>query len=163
MCGRLRLNSSARKQVTIPSEIAFALIPFLLSMGAVYVAGRASNGTMPLSSINTMLVSYALPFALFLYTAKMQCTSLAGHALLILVLVAVMLVPYFVSLSMSRYAFRTNLAHAPVRAVTIGMPNFAAVGLPMLRAVNCPDSDLTVAIAVTTAAVLMSPCGARAA
>lgn len=139
------------------SEIAFALVPFLFSMGAGYAAGKAKQGAMPLSSINTMLVDYALPFALFLYTAKMQRASLSEHMVLIVVLVAVMLLPYFASLLISRYVFKSDLAHAAVRAVTIGMPNFASVGLPLLRAVYGPDSDLTVAIAVTTAAVVMSP------
>jgi malonate transporter len=87
----------------------------------------------------------------------MQRTSLAQHAVLIAVLVGVMLVPYFASLLVSRVVFKSDLAHAAVRAVTIGMPNFASVGLPLLRAVYGPESDLTVAIAVTTAAVVMSP------
>lgn len=139
------------------SEIASALIPFLFSMGAGYFAGRIKKGAMPLSSINTMLVDYALPFALFLYTAKMQRASLAQHAVLIAVLVGVMLVPYFASLLVSRFVFKSDPATAAVRAVTIGMPNFASVGLPLLRAVYGPESDLTVAIAVTTAAVVMSP------
>jgi malonate transporter and related proteins len=139
------------------SEIASALIPFLFSMGAGYFAGRIKKGALPLSSINTMLVDYALPFALFLYTAKMQRASLAQHAVLIAVLVGVMLVPYFASLLVSRVVFKSDLAHAAVRAVTIGMPNFASVGLPLLRAVYGPESDLTVAIAVTAGAVVMSP------
>lgn len=139
------------------SEIAYALVPFLFSMGAGYVAGRTSKGAMPLSSINTMLVDYALPFALFLYTAKMQRASLSAHLVLILVLVVVMLIPYFASLLLSRFVFRTQLSQAAVRAVTIGMPNFASVGLPLLRAVYGEQSDLTVAIAVTTASLVMSP------
>ncbi|ANB76173.1 AEC family transporter [Paraburkholderia phytofirmans] len=139
------------------SEIASALIPFLFSMGAGYFAGRIKQGALPLSSINTMLVDYALPFALFLYTAKMQRASLAQHAVLIAVLIGVMLVPYFASLLVSRAVFKSDLAHAAVRAVTIGMPNFASVGLPLLRAVYGPESDLTVAIAVTAGAVVMSP------
>ena len=139
------------------SELAYALVPVFFSIGAGYIAGKAKNGAMPLSSINTMLIDYALPFALFLYTAKMQRGSLADHLSLIVVLIAVMLVPYVGSLLMSRFVFRSDLAHAAVRAVTIGMPNFASVGLPLLRAVYGPDSDLSVAIAVTTAAVVMSP------
>jgi malonate transporter len=139
------------------SRIASALIPFLFSMGAGYFAGRVKQGAMPLSSINTMLVDYALPFALFLYTARMQRASLAQHTVLIAVLVGVMLAPYFASLLASRFVFKSDPATAAVRAVTIGMPNFASVGLPLLRAVYGPQSDLTVAIAVTTAAVVMSP------
>lgn len=138
-------------------EIAFALVPFLFSMGAGYLAGRLSTTPMPLVAINTMLVHYALPFALFVYTARMQRASLSAHLALIVVLTIVMIVPYAISLLLSRYVFRSDLAQAAVKAVTIGMPNFASVGLPLLRAVYGEGADLTVAIAVTMGAVVMSP------
>src|SRR5579864_2507153 len=152
-----RFVRPAHRVTIMTSEIASALIPFLFSMVAVSFEERIKKGALPLSSINTMLVDYALPFALFLYTAKMQRASLAQHAVLIAVLVGVMLAPYFASLLVSRVVFKSDLAHAAVRAVTIGMPNFASVGLPLLRAVYGPESDLTVAIAVTAGAVVMSP------
>jgi malonate transporter len=138
-------------------QIASALIPFFFSMGAGFFAGKVNPGRMPLSSINTMLVDYALPFALFLYTARIEPADLASHATLIAVLVVVMLAPYFISLALSRLWFRVDLGRAAVRSVTIGMPNFAAVGLPLLHAVFGDDSRLTVALAITTASVVMSP------
>jgi malonate transporter len=112
---------------------------------------------MALASINTMLVDYALPFALFIYTAKMQRSSFSSNILLVVVLVVVMLLPYFLSLLLSRFFFQVDLPHAAVRAVTVGMPNFAAIGLPLLHAVYGEQSDLTVAVAITTASVVMSP------
>ncbi|MFM0306400.1 AEC family transporter [Paraburkholderia sp. RL17-383-BIF-A] len=140
-------------------ETAYALVPFFFSMATGYLAGKLARGSMPLSSINTMLVDYALPFALFLYTAKMQRTSLDSHLVLILLLIAVMLVPYVASLALSRFLFKVAPSNAAVRAVTIGMPNFAAVGLPLLHSVYGEASDLTVALAITTASVVMSPAG----
>jgi malonate transporter len=125
-------------------EITYALLPFFFSMGAGYFAGKVNKGKLALASINTMLVDFALPFALFVYTAKMQRTSLASHIELALVLVIVMLAPYFLSLLFSR-------------AVTVGMPNFAAIGLPLLHAVYGEQSDLTVALAITIASIVMSP------
>ena len=138
------------------SRIASELIPFLFSMGAGYFAGRVKQGAMPLSSINTMLVDYALPFALFLYTARMQRASLAQHGVLIAVLVGVMLVPYFASLLVSRFVFKSDPATAAVRAVTIGMPNFASVGLPLLRAVYGPESDLTAGLALFSTGLVLA-------
>ena len=140
-------------------EISYALVPFFFSMATGYLAGKLARGAMPLSSINTMLVEYALPFALFLYTAKMQRASLGSHLVLIFLLVVVMLVPYFLSLALSRFVFRATPSNAAIRAVTIGMPNFAAVGLPLLHSVYGDDSNLTVALAITTASVVMSPAG----
>lgn len=138
-------------------EISYALIPFFFSMGAGFFAGKVNKGKMALASINTMLVDYALPFALFVYTAKMQRESFSSHILMLLVLVVVMLVPYFLSLLFSRFAFHVDLSHAAVRAVTVGMPNFAAIGLPLLHSVYGQQSDLTVALAITIASVVMSP------
>ncbi|OXC72725.1 AEC family transporter [Caballeronia sordidicola] len=140
-------------------EISYALVPFFFSMATGYLAGKLARGAMPLSSINTMLVDYALPFALLLYTAKMQRASLSSHLMLILLLVVVMLAPYFVSLALSRFIFNAAPSDAAVRAVTVGMPNFAAVGLPLLHSVYGDDSDLTVALAITIASVVMSPAG----
>jgi malonate transporter len=79
---------------------------------------------------------------------------------LIAVLVVVMLVPYVASL-LSRFVFCSDLSCAAVKAVTIGMPNFASVGLPLLRAVYGPDADLAVAITVTTAAGQALPYRSR--
>ena len=138
-------------------EISYALVPFFFSMGVGYFAGKVSQGKMALASINTMLVDYALPFALFVYMAKMQRASFSSHILLMVVLVVVMLAPYFLSLLFSCFFFYVDLPHAAVRAVTVGMPNFAAIGLPLLHAVYGEQSDLTVALAITTASVVMSP------
>ncbi|NYH27197.1 AEC family transporter [Paraburkholderia bryophila] len=140
-------------------EISYALVPFFFSMAMGYLAGKLARGAMPLSAINSMLVDYALPFALFLYTAKMQRASLGSHLMLILLLIAVMLVPYFASLALSRFVFNVAPSNAAVRAVTIGMPNFAAIGLPLLHSVYGDESNLTVALAITTASVVMSPAG----
>jgi malonate transporter len=78
-------------------QIASALIPFFVSMGAGFFADKVNLGRMPLSSINTMLVDYALPFSLFLYTSKIKAAELASHATLVAVLVVVMLMPYLIS------------------------------------------------------------------
>jgi len=138
-------------------EIANALVPFFFSMTMGFLAGKVKHGKLPVVSINTMLVDYALPFALFVYTANMKRESFASHLLPILVLAIVMLAPYFASLALSKYAFGVERRLAAVRSVTIGMPNFAAVGLPLLHAVYGEESTLTVALAITTASVVMSP------
>jgi malonate transporter and related proteins len=145
------------QKAIMPHEIAYALVPFLFSIAVGFFAGRISGGKLPIVSINTMLVDYALPFALFVYTTRMQRASLNSHLLPVLVLTIVMLIPYFVSLLLSRYTFKVERTRAAVRAVTIGMPNFAAVGLPLLHAVYGDASTLTVALAITTASVVMSP------
>jgi malonate transporter and related proteins len=44
-------------------------------MGADHFAGKDSLGKLVLASINTILVGYALPFALFVQAAKMQVGS----------------------------------------------------------------------------------------
>jgi malonate transporter and related proteins len=138
-------------------EIANALVPFFFSMGAGFFAEKVARGKLPVVSINTMLMNYALPFALFVYTTNMKRESFASHILPIFILAIVMLVPYFISLSLSKFVFGVEKRLAAVRSVTIGMPNFAAVGLPLLHAVYGEQSTLTVALAITIASVVMSP------
>ncbi|WP_408342501.1 MULTISPECIES: AEC family transporter [Paraburkholderia] len=133
------------------------LDPVLFLDGVGYFAGKISKGKMAVASINTMLVDYALPFALFVYTAKMQRGSFSSHILLVVVLAVVMLVPYFLSLLFSRFLFQVACRTLAVRAVSVGMPNFAAIGLPLLHAVYGEQSDLPVALAIATASVVMSP------
>lgn len=128
-------------------------------MAAGFFAGRFSKRPMPLVTLNTMLVEYALPFSLFIYTARMNPQTLSQNGAVVAVLCMVMLLPYLVSLGLSRWVFPANLGSAAVKAVTIGMPNFASVGLPLLHALYGRDADITVAVAVTTASVVMSPAG----
>jgi malonate transporter len=139
------------------AEISHALVPFFFSIVAGYFAGKRNADNMPIASINKMLVDYALPFALFVYTARMPRAELVGHLVPVAVIVIFMLVPYFASLALSKYVFQVDPSRAAVRAVTVGMPNFAAVGLPLLVAVYGESSTLTVAFAITIASVVMSP------
>ncbi|RQS16097.1 hypothetical protein DIE07_00985 [Burkholderia sp. Bp9002] len=139
------------------SELAHALVPFFFSIAMGYFAGKSHAGNLPIVSINTMLVDYALPFALFVYTAKMPRAALASHLAPIAVIAIVMLVPYFASLALSKHVFHVDASRRAVRAVTVGMPNFAAVGLPLPVAVYGESSTLTVAFAITIASVVMSP------
>jgi hypothetical protein len=54
-------GTPSREQRQVIHEIAYALVPFFFSMAMGYLAGKLTRGAMPLSSINTMLVVYALP------------------------------------------------------------------------------------------------------
>lgn len=138
-------------------QISSALVPFFFSIAMGYFAGRTHAGNMPVVSINKMLVDYALPFALFVYTAKMPRAELVSHLVPVAVIVIFMLVPYFASLVLSKHVFHVDPSRSAVRAVTVGMPNFAAVGLPLLVAVYGESSTLTVAFAITVASIVMSP------
>jgi len=153
----LRGAPVTRSGPAMTSELAHALVPFFFSIAMGYFAGKSHAGNLPIVSINTMLVDYALPFALFVYTAKMPRAALASHLAPIAVITIVMLVPYFASLALSKHVFHVDASRRAVRAVTVGMPNFAAVGLPLLVAVYCESSTLTVAFAITIASVVMSP------
>ncbi|VWB34260.1 auxin efflux carrier [Burkholderia lata] len=139
------------------AQLSSALVPFFFSIAMGYFAGKTNAGNMPIGSINKMLVDYALPFALFVYTAKMVRAELVSHLVPVAVIVIFMLVPYFASLVLSKHVFHVDPGRAAVRAVTVGMPNFAAIGLPLLVAVYGESSTLTVAFAITIASVVMSP------
>jgi hypothetical protein len=89
-------------------------------MGTGNFEGKISQGKMAPASINTMLVDCALSFASVVHAAKMRRDSFSSHVLLVVVLVDVMLSPYFLSLLLSR----TGCRHRAIR----GFP--AAISAP---------------------------------
>jgi hypothetical protein len=94
-------------------------------MATRFIAGEAKRGKLPIVSINAVLVDYALSFALLLDTGNMRRESLP-----IFIITISMPVPSFVFVSLAHLnsAFEVEKRLAAVRAVALGMPNFAAVG-----------------------------------
>jgi hypothetical protein len=84
---------------------------------------------LPVVPFNTVLVDYALSFAFFLHPGNMRRGSFASHLLPILILTITILLRsfVFVPLVLLNSAFGVKKRLAAVRAVALGMPNFAAV------------------------------------
>jgi malonate transporter len=105
----------------------------------------------------TFVMSFAIPCSLFLAIARRPLPALRGQAAPALVLAIVYLVLYCVSFLWTRSRENLGPSDSSVVALTLGFPNSAAVGLPLLASVFGAQSTVTVATALAIGSVTVSP------
>lgn len=76
---------------------------------------------------------------------------------LFVVLVLSMLLLFGFSYGLERLLWRQNPPLAAVQACTVALPNYAAVGIPLLATVISPTESLAVAVAIIAGSVIISP------
>jgi malonate transporter len=108
------------------------------------------------TSLNTLVVQFALPAAIFVPTASTAWSTLVAQWRFLLVLTLVMLALYAVAYGMQRHLFGLGASEASVQALTIAQPNYAAVGLPLMTAVFDPSYAVYAALALTLGSFLAS-------
>lgn len=134
------------------------LTPVFFSMLLGYYAGRKKIvDNQNVKTLNVFVMMFALPAALFVATIQTPRQVILEHGPLILVLAATMLIVFFFNLYLQLKVFKLNLAESSVETLTVALPNYASVGLPLLGSIFGPESAITVAIAIAVGAVVMSP------
>ncbi|MHC2625466.1 malonate transporter [Bradyrhizobium huanghuaihaiense] len=138
--------------------ILMALVPvfFVLLLG--YGAGRfriVDNGHV--EGLNALVMDFALPASLFAATASAPRDGITGQAPVFLVFGVTMLVIYAGWYWFERSFFAVTRSDASVQALTVGFPNLAGVGLPILSTVLGPTGIVPVAVALATGSILVSP------
>jgi malonate transporter len=135
---------------------ALAPIFFVLALG--FVAGRMRTiDNHHVCEINALVMDFALPASLFVATASTQRSEMMAQGSLFAILSAVMLVPYLFWYVFERQAFRTPVGVAALQALTVGLPNFAAAGLPIVSAILGSKGTVPVAIAIAAGSILPTP------
>ncbi len=138
--------------------LANALVPIFFGLGMGYFAGRRGIvDNRNISGLNTFLVSYALPAALFLATAQTPRDVLIEHGRLFLVLTLSMLSFFFLTLAVEVKLFRFSLADSAAMTLSIALPNWVAVGLPLFIGLYGPQSTTTVAVGIVAGNVVAAP------
>ncbi len=139
------------------NTIALALAPtfFVLVLG--YAAGRFGRiGRPAVGPLNTLVMEYALPAALFVGTATAPRAVLFKQSAAFPVLGLAMLVPFA-----GWYAWRRrcgdDMGDASVQALTVSLPNFAAAGLPIVAAVSGREGGSFIALTIAAGAMIPSP------
>ena len=139
------------------NTIALALAPtfFVLVLG--YAAGRFGRiGRAAVGPLNTLVMEYALPAALFVGTATAPRAVLFKQSEAFPVLGLAMLVPFA-----GWYAWRRrrgdDMGDASVQALTVSLPNFAAAGLPIVAAVSGKEGGSFIALTIAAGAMIPSP------
>jgi predicted permease len=138
--------------------IANALVPIFFGLSLGYLAGwRGIVDNKNVAGLNTFLLSYALPAALFLSTAQTPRHMLAYHAKLFGILALSMIVTFVVVLAIEVKLFKFTLADSAAVTLTIALPNWVAVGLPLFIGLYGPQSTAPVAVAIVCGNVIAAP------
>jgi malonate transporter len=138
--------------------IAEALIPVFFVMFLGYFAGaRRMIDNQQVASLTVLVMTFALPAALFVGVAQTSRSGLEENGKLVLVLVISMLVIFGITFALNHYIFRLSPGENAVQSLSVGFPNFAAVGLPLLGSVMGPGSAISAAVSLAAGSVFISP------
>jgi predicted permease len=138
--------------------LANALVPIFAGLLLGYFAGlwrRMDNQNV--RTLITFVMSFAIPCSLFLAIASTPRTALREQAAAGLVLAIVYAVLYAVSFVWTRSGENLNASDSSVIALTLGFPNSAAVGLPLLASVFGSRGTVTVATSLAIGSITVSP------
>ena len=140
------------------ATIANALIPIFAGLLLGYLAGIwHAMDNQNVQTLNTFVTSFAIPCSIFLSVANTPMRDLRAQAAPGLVLAIAYTTLYAISFFWSRSWQHLTAADSSVIALTVGFPNSAAVGLPLLASVFGPRSAVTVATSIAIGCITVSP------
>jgi predicted permease len=138
--------------------LADALVPIFAGLLLGYIAGlRGSLDNQNVRTLVTLVMSFAIPSALFLAIASTPRTALREQGAAGLALTIVYAVVYAIGLFWTHSRENLSPSDSSVVALTLGFPNSAAVGLPLLVSVFGPQSTVTVATSLAIGSITVSP------
>ena len=139
------------------NTILLALAPVFFVMALGYGAGRLRIvDNSQVDGFNALVMSFALPAALFVAMASAPRSEMFAQAPLFGILGIVMLLVYFGWYFLVR-TWRVTKADASLQALTVAFPNIAGVGLPISLAVLGPDGTVPAAVVLAAGSILVSP------
>src|ERR1700754_4751999 len=140
------------------SLLLLALAPTFFVMLLGYSAGRLRIvNNMHVAELNIVVMSYALPAALFLAVASTEWSALVAQWALLLSLAVMMMVTYAAWYLYQRLGRKQDPGEAALQSLAVGQPNFAAAGFPVIAALVGPGHLSTVALAIAAGSLFPSP------
>jgi malonate transporter and related proteins len=138
--------------------IAEALVPIFFVMSLGYFAGaRRIINNRHVASLIVLLLTFAVPVAAFVGIAQTSRGGLEENGKLVFVLVISMLVIFGITFALNHYVFRLSPGENAVQSLSVGFPNFPAVGLPLLGSLMGPGSTVSVAVSLAAGSIFISP------
>ncbi|KAB7894930.1 AEC family transporter [Rouxiella sp. S1S-2] len=140
--------------------ILHALAPIFVIMILGYFAGKAKMvENQNVSLLNVFVMDFALPAALFTATVQTPWLGIVAQSPLILLLVLTMWITYAALYFLCTNVFKKSPQDAAVLTLTVALPNYAALGLPILGSVlgENAGTSLSVAVSIACGSVLMTP------
>ncbi len=140
------------------NAIVMALVPvfFVLLLG--YAAGKFRIvDNHQVDGLNALVMDFALPASLFAATASASRSQMIGQAPLFLAFGLTMLLLYVAWYFAVRAFSTVSRPDASLQALTIGFPNLAGVGLPIVASVLGSAGAVPIAVALAAGSILVSP------
>ncbi|EOU1337586.1 AEC family transporter [Cronobacter malonaticus] len=140
--------------------IIHALAPIFVIMLLGFMAGKTKMvDNQNVALLNIFVMDFALPAALFSATVQTPWAGIVAQMPLIVVLVLAMWVTYAAIYFLAVGPFKKSPQDAAVLTLTVALPNYAALGLPILGSVlgEGPSTSLSVAVSIACGSVLMTP------
>lgn len=134
-----------------------ALVPIFAGLLLGYIAGlRGVLDNQNVRTLTTFVMSFAVPCSLFLYIARTPRSALREQIGTTLVFLVIYFALYAATFYWSRTTQKLSLADSSVLALTVGFPNSAGVGLPLLADVFGEKSLVTVATSIALGCMTIS-------
>ena len=138
--------------------LANSLVPIFVGLLFGYAAGLFKIvDNKDVKSLVSFLMSFALPSSLFVVIALTPRPLLWEQAEAAVVLAIVFLVVFVATYYASRKLGKETAANSAVLALTLGFPNHAGVGIPLLLAVYGAKASVTVAVGLAVGAITITP------
>lgn len=140
--------------------IIHALAPIFVIMLLGFWAGKAKMvDNQNVSLLNIFVMDFALPAALFSATVQTPWAGIVQQSPLVVVLTLAMWITWAAIYFLAVKVFHKSPQDAAVLTLTVALPNYAALGLPILGAVlgEGPSTSLSVAVSIACGSVLMTP------
>jgi malonate transporter len=137
-----------------------ALAPVFFIMLLGYLAGKFKMvDNRNVSLLNIFVMDFALPAALFTATVKTPWAGIVKELPLIVILTLAMWIAYAALYFLATRVFKKSSQDAAVLTLTVALPNYAALGLPILNSIfgEGPSTSLNVAVSIACGSVLMTP------
>jgi malonate transporter and related proteins len=137
---------------------AAALLPAIITIMLGYLAARHHDfQSKDAPILNRMVMTYALPIALFLATVSTTRAALFKDVVLLIALFVAIVGLYGAVFLVCRFAFKLSLGLSALFAMGASVPNSNFVGSVVLGSVYGPTSGVVVAIAAVLQQVTVIP------
>jgi len=140
--------------------IVHALAPIFVIMLLGFWAGKAGMvNNKDVSLLNIFVMDFALPAALFSATVQTPWPGIVAQWPLIVVITGAMWITYGAVYFAATKVFKKSPQDAAVLTLTVALPNYAALGLPILASVLGKNgaTSLSVAVSIACGSVLLTP------
>src|ERR1700692_2774626 len=138
--------------------LANFLVPVFVGLLFGYAAGlRKTVDNKDVRSLTAFLMTFALPCSLLVTIARTPRELLWGQAKTAAALAIVYVAMFVATYYASRNLRKDTAANSAVLALTLGFPNHAGVGIPLLLAVYGPEASVTVAVGLAVGAITITP------